>query len=102
LLIHEKDNKSICLHDSKDVPIVIRTDLYAGSVAVSAAAGSGFTCALLSSGSIYCWGANSKGQLGNGGHHQGGTTMSGLLPVNFGAYKLMLHVYDSEADVACA
>ena len=33
---------------------------------VAVAAGSGHACALLKSGSIYCWGDNGEGELGNG------------------------------------
>lgn len=32
----------------------------------SVAAGFGFSCVLRSSGSVYCWGVNERGQLGNG------------------------------------
>jgi hypothetical protein len=35
--------------------------------AIGVAAGEGHTCALLDDNSVSCWGANSRGQLGNGG-----------------------------------
>jgi alpha-tubulin suppressor-like RCC1 family protein len=49
-----------------DVPI--------GAVVTQLAAGGGFTCALLSTGSVRCWGANEFGQLGYGHTNRVGDT----------------------------
>jgi hypothetical protein len=38
----------------------------AGSAAVEIGAGGGFSCARLANLSVYCWGQNDRGQLGNG------------------------------------
>jgi alpha-tubulin suppressor-like RCC1 family protein len=43
------------------------------------ALGNGHTCASLSAGSLYCWGDNSKGQLGDG------TTTTRTKPILIGA-----------------
>jgi alpha-tubulin suppressor-like RCC1 family protein len=42
------------------------------STATQVAAGGGHTCALLSNGTVECWGASDKGQLGNGSTYEYG------------------------------
>jgi alpha-tubulin suppressor-like RCC1 family protein len=61
--------------DSTATPVlpVVVTGLPAGSTPVAVAAGGAFTCALLSAGTIYCWGYNGYGQLGPQGGPGGGT-----------------------------
>jgi alpha-tubulin suppressor-like RCC1 family protein len=52
--------------DNKSSPTLI-TGFGQGLTAVSLSSGFQHTCAILSDGSVSCWGWNSKGQLGNGG-----------------------------------
>jgi hypothetical protein len=51
----------------------------AGKTATALAAGDAHSCALLTTGSIVCWGANQFGQLGNGN-----TVDIGTLPAHMG------------------
>ena len=54
-----------------------------GTTAIDVTAGLGFTCALLTGGSVRCWGANDQGQLGLGSTTAMPTTIGGV--VNFGS-----------------
>lgn len=40
---------------------------------MSISSGNQFTCAVIDSGEVYCWGANHRGQLGNGTYIEGST-----------------------------
>jgi len=66
--------------------------------AIAIAAGDGFACALLSDGSVMCWGRNNSGQLGNG------TTAASSSPVSpsgLGAGVKSISV-DTFGSFACA
>ena len=58
------------------VPVAVTTSgVLAGKTLTQITAGFGHTCALDSTGTAYCWGANGNGQLGNG------STTQSLVPV---------------------
>jgi len=54
---------------SSSVPVLVYTggvlSVPANVVLTQVASGNGFTCALSQTGTVYCWGLNSSGQLGN-------------------------------------
>lgn len=63
-------------------PLGISTPVTVSGISNATAIAAGFeeTCALLSTGSVQCWGYNSDGQLGDG------TTMSSSLPVTVSGF----------------
>ena len=67
--------------------------LLAGSVVTSVCAGYYFTCALLDSGSVQCWGNNENGELGIGNQGSVGKKQNDmgnkLNPVDLGPGNLV-------------
>ena len=66
--------------------------------AVALAAGNGFACALISGGSVKCWGKNDQGQLGDG---TGTDSASGVSPSGLGSGVKALSI-DAFSSAACA
>jgi len=80
----------------KDSPVPVDAQgLGSGVKAISASAS--FTCALLADGSMKCWGANTNGQLGNGGHGEA------IIPVTVkGLTEEVTAMATSKAGHVCA
>ena len=88
-------------------------DLPPGRTAVKIACGGGHTCAILDEGSVVCWGAGGKGQLGNGGRRSvtegvnvcsvlnDGTCGVNLTPVNLGSGRRAVDIA-AGSDWTCA
>ena len=50
----------------RNVPVAVTGGVLAGKTVTDITAGSGYTCALISDGTVTCWGYNGDGQLGDG------------------------------------
>lgn len=59
---------------------MLRTNLFADRIPVALSAGNQYTCALIDSGGVVCWGRNWEGQLGIGS-----ITSAGSSPASMGA-----------------
>jgi alpha-tubulin suppressor-like RCC1 family protein/V8-like Glu-specific endopeptidase len=84
-----------------DEPASAAANVYVGGSTVRIASGGGHTCAVLSTGSVRCWGSNSNSQLGRGvadvfGESLGDTEHPGL----FGDLELGAKAVDIAAGVA--
>ncbi len=60
---------------NSSTPVTVQGISTATDISVGFSGGGAFACARLSAGTVYCWGGNNAGQLGNG------TTTSSLTPV---------------------
>ncbi|MGK5088947.1 putative Ig domain-containing protein [Bdellovibrionota bacterium FG-2] len=75
---------------------------FLGSI-ISVATGSSTTCALTSSGNVYCWGDNNSGQLGNGNNTLGGSsTPVEVEGVGGSGYLSNIINLSNGGDTACA
>ena len=87
-------------------PSLPAVDLGPGRTAVSVAAGSDHTCALLDDHSIKCWGDNTSGQLGQGNTVIRGRTPNdlgaNLAPVDLGPGRTALDVSTNASSHVCA
>ncbi len=86
---------------SSPTPVAVYTGgVLSGVTLTQISAGTGFTCALASSGAAYCWGGNANGQLGNNSTAQSNVpiavTTSGAL-----SGKALTQV-DAGQNAACA
>jgi alpha-tubulin suppressor-like RCC1 family protein len=86
---------------SSSVPVAVTTSgVLSGKTLTQVSAGVGFTCALDTTGTAYCWGQNGSGQLGNGSTTNSSVpvavTTSGVL-----SGKTLIQV-TTGTDFACA
>ena len=73
-------------------------DLGSGAIVTEVANGYRHTCATLENGSLYCWGQNSEGELGNGQQYTSQTTP---LWVDLGAGRTAVRI-DADMSNTCA
>ena len=73
-------------------------DLGSGAIVTEVANGYRHTCATLENGSLYCWGQNSAGELGNGQQYTSQTTP---LWVDLGASRTAVRI-DADMSNTCA